>query len=159
MSFHQCEPKVFLLDKDPLQEGFKRAAYLSTGSVDSRPTFQRDAVDDDSTESGMGIEGINSISWKDMQLGRGPTQGVAYGSLVMPQFKGRRKANPEKKLPKLVADVRFLPLATDLEFHDIALRKDFAASGLTQRFYWKYTVQHVPFLKPRCLGCHLFQAC
>lgn len=86
-----------------LQDVFKRAAYLSTGSVDSRPTFQRDAVDDDTTGSGIGFEGINAISWKDME--RGPVQGAAYGSLVMPQFKGGRKANRERKLPNLAPDV------------------------------------------------------
>ena len=87
-----------------MQDIFKKAAYLSTGSVDSRPTFQRDAVDDDSTGSGTGMEGINAISWKDMAP-RGPLVGAAYGSLVMPQFKGGRKANRQKKLPNVVPDV------------------------------------------------------
>ena len=89
-----------------MQDVFKKAAYLSTGSVDSRPTFQRDAVDDDSTGSGTGIEGINAISWKDMAP-RGPLLGAAYGSLVMPQFKGKRNANRQKKLPSVVPDVSF----------------------------------------------------
>jgi hypothetical protein len=91
-----------------LQEMFKKAAYLSTGSVDSRPTFQRDAVDDDCTGSGPSSEGgVNVISWKDMNLGKGPLQGAAYGSMVMPQFKGGRKANRQKKLPNMAAsDVR-----------------------------------------------------
>ena len=89
-----------------MQDVFKKAAYLSTGSVDSRPTFQRDAVDDDTTGSGMGgMEGINAISWKDMHLVRGPLLGAAYGSLVMPQFKGGRRADRQKKLPNLVQDV------------------------------------------------------
>jgi len=83
---------------------FKKAAYLSTGSVDSRPTFQRDAVDDDCTGAGATAEGsVNVISWKDMNLGKGPLQGAAYGSMVMPQFKGGRKANRRRKLPNLVA--------------------------------------------------------
>lgn len=95
--------------QERLQDGFKKAAYLSTGSVDSRPTFQRDAVDDDATGSGLGLEGPNAISWKDMHLGRGPLQGAAYGSLVMPQFKGGRKADRQKKLPHIAPEVRAWP--------------------------------------------------
>ena len=87
-----------------MQDMFKKAAYLSTGSVDSRPTFQRDAVDDDSG-SGPGNNGLNLINWKEMNLGKGPLVGAAYGSLVMPVFKGGRKANPHKKLPSPALDV------------------------------------------------------
>ena len=91
-----------------LQEIFKKAAYLSTGSVDNRPTFQRDAVDDDPTGSGASADAsVNVISWKDMNMGKGPLQGAAYGSMVMPHFKGGRKANRQRKLPGMVApDVR-----------------------------------------------------
>lgn len=86
-----------------VQDVFKKAAYLSTGSVDSRPTFQRDAVDDDCT--GTGTSGLNIINWKEMSLGKGALVGAAYGSMVMPEFKGGRKANLQKKLPNLAQDV------------------------------------------------------
>ena len=86
---------------------FKKAAYLSSGSLDSRPTYQRDAVDDDFAGPSSGSsDGVNVISWKDMGLGRGPLQGAAYGSMVMPQFKGGRKANKgNRPLPNLLASV------------------------------------------------------
>ena len=89
------------------QEMFKKAAYLSSGSLDSRPTYQRDAVDDDFAGPSSGSsDGVNVISWKDMGLGKGPLQGAAYGSMVMPQFKGSRKANKgNRPLPNLLASV------------------------------------------------------
>lgn len=100
--------KVYTLALRETQEMFKKAAYLSSGSIDSRPTYQRDAVDDDYTGGGSGSsDGVNVISWRDMAMGKGPQQGAAYGSMIMPQLKGGKRApKGNRLLPNVLASVR-----------------------------------------------------
>lgn len=84
-----------------LQELFKKAAYLSSGSIDTRPTFQRDAEDDEI----LGYSNMaNEFNWKAIQLGRGSaSKGAAYGSMVMPVKKGAKRVRKplELLLPKV----------------------------------------------------------
>ena len=73
-----------------MQDIFKKAAYLSSGSLDQRPTYQRDAVDDDFSGAGTsGSDGVNVFNWKDISLGKPPVPGAAFGSMVMPHFRVR----------------------------------------------------------------------
>ena len=83
-----------------VQDMFKKAAYLSRGSLDLRPTFQRDAVDD------MPIGGTQADSelfnWKDTELTKGnATVGAAFGSMVMPQIKVAKRARKPISLTAL----------------------------------------------------------
>lgn len=74
-----------------MQTVFKKAAYLSSGSLDLRPTYQRDAVDDDC----CGPRASGSVlRWMDAAPGTAHVQGVAQGSLVMPCFKAGTRQKP-----------------------------------------------------------------
>ena len=88
-----------------LQELFKKAAYLSNGSIDNRPTFQRDAVDD----MPMGNpDDPTRFSWTDEALGRGNAGvGAGYGTIVMAKRGAKRQPRaPLQALPIQVGSIR-----------------------------------------------------
>ena len=92
---------------------FKKVAYLSSGSLDLRPTFQRDAVDD------MPIGGTQPDSelfnWKDTELCKGnATVGAAFGSTVMPQMKVVKRA----RKPLLLTALQVYSWASYLGHHN-----------------------------------------